>query len=135
MNMLTKRLGRIRCIIISLTLLSACGPEPVSDLAYAARVRVQARQLGKGWHTGSIGTLANSCMTVMVGDPPDAPVRFDAVDFADVDELLVSDRFDGRPGPDGTVRKWAPGADTTREEWRKVDLGAIREKHGNCSRG
>jgi hypothetical protein len=116
-------------------LLCACSPDTVTEVGYAARVRVQARQLGPGWHAATVGRLGDTCMTVMVGDPPDAPVRLDVVDFADVAEMLVSDRFDGLPGPDGTLRKWAPGIDTTREEWRKVDLGAMREKHGNCSRG
>jgi hypothetical protein len=78
--------------------------------------------------------LGDSCMSAMVGEPPDRPVRFTVVDFTDVTEMLVSERFDGLPGPDGTARKWAPGADTTREEWRKADLGPMREKHGNCSR-
>jgi hypothetical protein len=128
-----KPLGRIRCIIVTLALLSSCGPEPVSDLAYAARVRVQARKLGRGWHTGSIGTIGGGeCKAVMVGEPPDRPVRLMVVDFADVADLLASDRYDGLPGPDGAPRRMAPGADTTGEGWRKVDLEALRKKHGGC---
>lgn len=134
--MLIKPLGRIRCIIITLALLSSCGPEPVSDLAYAARVRVQARQLGTGWHTGSIGTIrGGECKVVMIGEPPDRPVRFTVVGFADVDDLLASDRYDGLPGPDGKPQTLAPGADTTGEGWRKVDLEALRQKHGGCLGG
>ncbi|HEY7767967.1 MAG TPA: hypothetical protein VIB55_07275 [Longimicrobium sp.] len=115
--------------------LCGCSSNTVTEVGYAARVRVQARQLGPGWHAATVGRVGGTCMTVMVGDPPEAPVRVDVVDFGDVAEMLVSDRFDGLPGPDGTPRKWAPGADTTREEWRKVELGPMREKHGNCSRG
>lgn len=118
--------------VIALVLLSSCGPEPVSDLAYAARVRVQARQLGTGWHTASIGSIGGECMAVMVGEPPDRPVRLKVVDFADVADLLASDRYDGLPGPDGKPRTLAPGADTTGEVWRKVDLEALRRKHGGC---
>ena len=127
--------GRTSAAIVSMVLLSSCGPEPVSDLAYAARVRVQARQLGTGWHTGSIGTVGGECKAVMVGEPPDRPVQLKVVDFADAADVLVSDRYDGLPGPDGAPRKMAPGADTTGEVWRKVDLEALRRKHGGCLGG
>ncbi len=135
---LAKRKGADRrtAAIITLALLSSCRPEPVSELAYAARVRVQARQLGTGWHTGSIGTiLGGECKAVMVGEPPERPVRFTVVDFADITVLLVSDRHDGLPGPDGKPRTLAPGADTTGEGWRKVDVEALRRKHGGCVDG
>jgi hypothetical protein len=132
--MLMKPLGRVRCIIVA-GLLSSCAAEPEQELETGARVRVQARQLGTGWHTGSVGTVGGECMTVMVGEPPERPVRFKALDFADVAELLVSDRYDGLPGPDGAPRTMVPGADTTGEGWRKVDLEALRRKTGGCLNG
>lgn len=132
---LPRSAGRTTSAAVMTALLCACSSDAVTEVGYAARVRVQARQLGPGWHAATVGRLGDTCMTVMAGDPPDAPVRVDVVDFADVAEMLVSDRFDGLPGPDGTPRKWAPGADTIGEGWRKVGLGPMREKHGDCSRG
>jgi hypothetical protein len=105
----------------------------MTEVGYAARVRVQARQLGTGWHAATIGRVGETCMVAMVGEPADRPVRFKVVDFSDVTEMLVSDPYNGLQDPNGTVRKWTPAADTTREQWRKVDLDTIREKHGNCS--
>jgi hypothetical protein len=131
--MLMKPLGPVW--VITAGLLSSCAAESAHDLGQGARVRVQARQLGTGWHTGSIGTVGGECKAVMVGEPPDRPVRLTVVDFADVADLLASDRYDGLPGPDGAPRKMAPGADTTGEGWRKVDLEALREKHGGCLGG
>ena len=71
-------------------------------------------------------------MAVMVGEPPDRPVRLRVVDFAEVTKMLVSDRYDGLPGPDGSPRKPGPAPDTAGERWRKVDLDALRKKQGDC---
>lgn len=104
-------------------------PRPDAPLvAPGARVRVVAERLGPGWHAGLVGTVGD-CVVVMVGEPPDAPVRVYPVEFADVAELRVSSRYDGAGDP---PRRWSPGADTTGERWTQVDAAALRARYGEC---
>lgn len=125
--MLPRNARRSTFAMVVTTLLCACAPSPMTEVGYAARVRVQARQLGTGWHAATIGRVGETCMVAMVGEPADRPVRFKVVDFSDVTEMLVSDPYNGLQDPNGTVRKWTPAADTTREQWRKVDLDTDRK--------
>lgn len=131
--MLTKPLGRVRCVIIA-GLLSSCAAESAHDVGQGARVRLQARSLGPAWHPATIGAVGD-CMAAMVGEPPDQPVRMKVIGLNDVTRMQVSSSYDGLRDGAGTVRAWAPGADTTGEQWREVALDAVRTKEGNCLPG
>jgi hypothetical protein len=113
---------------------TSCGPRPAADVGPAARVRVQAHGLGPGWHPGEFGQVA-TCSAVMIGDPPERPVRLRVIDLDQITAMRVSDRYDGLPGPDGAPRSWRLGADTTGEGWRGVSLDALRKKYAGCLPG
>lgn len=122
------------CVITVLLAASGCSghsdpPRPDAPrVAPGARVQVVAERLGPGWRAGLVGTVGD-CVVVMVGEPPEAPVRVYPVEFADVAELRVSSRYDGAGDP---PRRWSPGADTTGERWTQVDVSALRTRYGAC---
>jgi len=93
-----------------LLLFTACaGEEP--GLRFGSRVRVMADSLGPGWHRGSVGTI-DDCVVVMIGKPPDAPVRLYPMDVADLTRIEVSDSSGGR--------------------WTPLSAEKLRERHPRC---
>lgn len=110
----------------------ACGGSaPAPALQPAARVRVVADGLPPGWHAAETGTVGD-CLMLMVPQPPENPTRLIPVSLEQVADLRVSSLFDGRAGPQGAPRAYTAGADTTGEEWLRVDLEALRRAHGDC---
>lgn len=129
--------GRPRWMIATVMmfhLLSSCGPQAAAGVGEGARVRLQARSLGPAWHQATIGAVGD-CMAAMIGEPPEQPVRMKVIKLEDVTRMQVSSRYDGLLDAEGAVRAWAPGADTTGEQWRDVALDAVQAKQGNCLPG
>jgi hypothetical protein len=115
-------------------LLCSCASHPAAEIGQGARVRLQTGADASAWQGATIGTVGD-CMAAMVGEPPDEPVRMKVIGLNDVTRMQVSSRYDGLRDREGAVRGWAPGADTTGEQWREVALDAVRAKQGNCSPG
>lgn len=109
--------------------IAACGrTDAAPEVGRDARVRIVAERLGPGWHGGHVGSVGE-CVVVMIGDPPNEPVRLYPVEFSEIRELRVSDRYDGA----GTPRRgWTPGADTVGERWLNVPVQALRDRYGGC---
>lgn len=120
--------ARARPIVAVMLTTTACG-NPTPEVGPDARVRIVTDQLGPGWHGGLVGSVGE-CAVVMIGDPPDAPVRLYPIQFSDIRGLRVSDRYDGAGDP---PRGWAPGADTTGERWTEVPVQALRDRYGDCA--
>lgn len=100
-----------------------------TDVGRGARVRIQTN--GTRWDGADIGAVGG-CMAAMIPEPPEQPVRVRVIALGDVTRMQVSSRYDGLPDANGARRAWAPGADTTGEQWREVALDVVRQKHGNC---
>jgi hypothetical protein len=127
---------RIAAVFLAAGLsVSACArradapPADAPGVGPGARVQVVAERLGPGWHGGLVGSVGE-CVVVMVGEPPEAPVRLYPVEFAEISRLRVSDRYDGDGDP---PRRWTPGADTSGERWTQVSLQALVGRYGDCT--
>lgn len=117
-----------RAGLAAVVVLAGCGRADAPPVGPDARVRIVADRLGPGWHGGLVGSVGD-CAVVMIGDPPAAPVRLYPVQFSEIRELRVSDRYDGAGDP---PRGWTPGADTTGERWTSVPVEALRARYGDC---
>lgn len=120
-------------VLLALGAVAGCGrPSAAAALHPLARVRFMAPHLGPGWHTGEVGTIGE-CVTVLLPEPADAPVRLTPVAFERIGELRVSSVYDAEPGPRAPARTYTAGADTTGERWIPVDLEAVRRQYGGCT--
>jgi hypothetical protein len=119
---------------VMIGLLCSCTRNAEPEIGQGARVRLQTGSDAAAWQGATIGTVGD-CLAAMVGEPPEQPVRMKVIGLNDVTRMQVSSRYDGLRDGEGAVRAWAPGADTTGEQWRDVALDAVRAKQGNCSPG
>lgn len=99
-------------------------------LAYGARVRFITESGRDDWRSGLVARV-NDCLIVL--DFPEGRVsQAPQVPYSTMKRLQVSDRYDGRPGPDGVLRIYSPGSDTDGETWTDVSVKALREAYGGC---
>lgn len=113
------------------SLLTGCTGEAsertaAAPLEYGARVRVASERLAPGWHPAVVGTVGE-CLSVMVLEDGPRP-SFSGVPYESLTALEVSSFFPGGEEP----QQYRIGADTAGEEWRPLDVDAVRARYGGC---